>query len=685
MTSYKNILFFIFVLSAFFIGVPSAFAKIETILVANDNILSLNEPAKVKMCFTYGDIGSWANYGGHAYRYIAILDVSKITTDPAQIIKATFNIDRVSNTWDDNNNYLLQRVLEPWNPSTVAWGNQPKLDSSAISPQTAPDSIFKFDITETVKDWLKNPSGNYGILIKKNVEDTSFTHNLGSFACANYPVNGAEDRPTITIESCMEDVWTCGKWSACGENGEQTRVCTKSLDCPNVDTPEKPETSQSCTPPPPACTEDIWDCEDWSACSISGSQSRSCTLTFDCSAVSSPSPAVSQNCTAPKPPAPALPQSPESPAPKETCSADTWTCDDWGACSLSGVQGRSCSRTFDCPNAVTAPPPTDQYCESQNKPQPVTPNNPVAAANQDTIIKATVKLICPLDEKKASQGSGTIIDQDGTILTNKHVIQGTAGCWVGFIDSYNDEPYFDAAQIADITRVSQSEDIALLKLKNPKKKKLVSVDINAGSNAALNLGTRITIYGYPAKFGTTMTYTSGDFSGMNGSYVKTSAIIEHGNSGGGAYLADGAFVGMPTAVIKGELNALGYIISIKNIQAWLNNKTIAFSPGTTNNYARVKSILEQTSIKKLPSFALSIPGENTDPLPIKKAPEDKKTPEAPSDTAAPAKQAPEQLEKQTTDAMTYVEPKQKFSAPATEVKQSWFQRALRWIGNIFKK
>jgi len=51
-----------------------------------------------------------------------------------------------------------------------------------------------------------------------------------------------------------------------------------------------------CTPPT-ACTADTWTCGEWSTCSADGSQTRTCTLTFDCAGVDTPSPATTQACT----------------------------------------------------------------------------------------------------------------------------------------------------------------------------------------------------------------------------------------------------------------------------------------------------------------------------------------------------------------------------------------------------
>jgi hypothetical protein len=125
-----------------------------------------------------------------------------------------------------------------------------------------------------------------------------------------------------SVPTCSEDVWSCGAWSQCSSAGTQNRTCTLTYDCPSVNTP-KPTEQQACTPPiqqtnptpndpsastPPssqssgqqptaACKKDVWSCSNWSAsCDINGNQSRSCSQTFDCPGVNTPSPATSQRC-----------------------------------------------------------------------------------------------------------------------------------------------------------------------------------------------------------------------------------------------------------------------------------------------------------------------------------------------------------------------------------------------------
>ena len=467
-----------------------------------------------------------------------------------------------------------------------------------------------------------------------------------SRACKKTNCQGGVTSPEIA-QSCVFippscTSWTYSDWSSCSSSGNQTRSINSSA--PNSCTGGSPVLSQSCTyvPPAPVCTLSDWSCSSWGACSQNSSQTRNCSKNSNCQGGIS-SPMISQSCVyvAPAPSCtsfnysnwsecssngnqtrnvtskyPSNCEGGESPKINQSCTytpsctADIWTCGAWGSCSLSGIQNRSCTKTFDCPNVQTAPPITDQYCEAPSRPaQQVPQEGSDVISNQDVIIKSTVKLLCPVDAQKASQGSGTIIDSNGTILTNKHVIAGTLGCLVGFISDFNDEPYFGERQIADITKVSPNQDIAILKIRNPQNKALPNVDITKG-NSNLRLGIKITTYGFPAKFGTKVTYTSGDFSGTDGNYIKTTAILEYGNSGGGAYLKDGTFIGIPSAVVRGELNALGYILSINTINSWLNNSSITYGDTNNNNYSRV-SVLEDIDLNKLGALKLFIPDTDT--------------------------------------------------------------------------
>lgn len=51
-------------------------------------------------------------------------------------------------------------------------------------------------------------------------------------------------------DDCTMDGWSCESWSACSAEGTQTRTCSLTYDCKNTDQPSKPTESRSCTPSP---------------------------------------------------------------------------------------------------------------------------------------------------------------------------------------------------------------------------------------------------------------------------------------------------------------------------------------------------------------------------------------------------------------------------------------------------
>ena len=365
---------------------------------------------------------------------------------------------------------------------------------------------------------------------------------------------------------------------------------------------------------------------------------------------------------------------PPTPQPTPSCWEDTWSCGSWSVCSISGIQSRSCTRTFDCPNAETAPPLSNQYCEPPNRPTPQAPpqDNFDDSSVQNSIIKSTVKLFCPFDANRAMQGSGTVIEPSGVVLTNKHVVSGTLGCLVGFIDDFNDEPYFGERQIADIVKTSLYDDIAVLKIRNLQNRQLWYIDITRSSSRP-RLGTRISIYGYPARFGTNITYTSGDFSGVEGDYYKTTAILEYGNSGGGAYLKDGTFIGIPTLVKSGQLNSLGYLLSINRVNAWLGNPgSFAQRSESSNQYSRV-SVLEDIDLNKLDALQFIVPGT-------------KDYDEAVKSAGSPTKPTPKSTPTLTTSQIQKESPSPEPTSliqPESKPKFSIIKRFFLWFANLF--
>ena len=161
-------------------------------------------------------------------------------------------------------------------------------------------------------------------------------------------------------------------------------------------------------------------------------------------------------------------------------------------------------------------------------------------------------------------GSGSIISPDGLILTNAHVVLSDAYYTVDHLiialTVAQDAPA-QPTYLAEIFQADAALDLAVLRITkdlnnnpvDPSKLNLPFVPL--GDSDKLQLGDPLTILGYPGIGGETITLTRGEVSGFTGdrvygnrSFIKTSATIAGGNSGGMATNSRNELVGVPTQV-----------------------------------------------------------------------------------------------------------------------------------------
>ncbi|UCG26863.1 MAG: Do family serine endopeptidase [Bacteroidales bacterium] len=144
-------------------------------------------------------------------------------------------------------------------------------------------------------------------------------------------------------------------------------------------------------------------------------------------------------------------------------------------------------------------------------------------------------------------GSGVIISEDGYIVTNNHVIEGSDEIEV----TLNDKRLFKAELIGR----DPSTDIAVIRIKAKNLPYL-----KYGDSDELRLGQWVLAVGNP--FNLTSTVTAGIISakGRNlgllpdqfriESFIQTDAALNRGNSGGALVSTEGDFVGLTTAIIS---------------------------------------------------------------------------------------------------------------------------------------
>jgi hypothetical protein len=113
--------------------------------------------------------------------------------------------------------------------------------------------------------------------------------------------------------------------------------------------------------------------------------------------------------------------------------------------------------------------------------------------------------------------------------------------------------------IARVLQVDESLDIAVIRVETDldgqpvDRASLNLPTVQMGSSDELSLGDPVTIIGYPSIGGSTVTLTRGEVAGFtaeegygNRAFIKTSATISGGNSGGLAANASGQLIGIPT-------------------------------------------------------------------------------------------------------------------------------------------
>jgi serine protease Do len=163
------------------------------------------------------------------------------------------------------------------------------------------------------------------------------------------------------------------------------------------------------------------------------------------------------------------------------------------------------------------------------------------------------------EQKQQSLGSGFIIDREGYIVTNNHVVENADKIRVKLSSGKE----FDAKVVGRDPKT----DLALIKIKGSDD--LHPIDM--GDSKALKVGSWVVAIGSP--FGLEQTVTAGIVSakgrvigaGPYDDFIQTDASINPGNSGGPLLNLKGEVVGINTAIIaKGQ--GIGFAIPINMAQ-----------------------------------------------------------------------------------------------------------------------
>ena len=152
-----------------------------------------------------------------------------------------------------------------------------------------------------------------------------------------------------------------------------------------------------------------------------------------------------------------------------------------------------------------------------------------------------------------SLGSGVIVDPNGLIVTNNHVIANGTDIKVALSDKREFE--------AKVLIADERTDLAVLKIDVPDEKLPV---IKLGDSDALEVGDLVLAIGNP--FGVGQTVTSGIVSALARTqvgvsdyqfFIQTDAAINPGNSGGALVDMKGELIGINTAIFSRSGGSIG--------------------------------------------------------------------------------------------------------------------------------
>ena len=226
---------------------------------------------------------------------------------------------------------------------------------------------------------------------------------------------------------------------------------------------------------------------------------------------------------------------------------------------------------------VNAPAPKIEVTEAAgNEPLDSDEQNNIAVyrKNIGSVVNVTSRAVA-LDffyglVPQEGQGSGFILDHDGHILTNYHVIADAQRIEVTL---HNRKKYR-----ATVVGQDRSQDLAIIQIKAP--------DLNPmtmGDSKNLQVGQKVYAIGNP--FGLSGTLTSGIVSSIRqvqepdgviiDEAIQTDAAINPGNSGGPLLNSRGEVIGINTMIASnpgvGQSAGIGFAIPINTAKAVLND------------------------------------------------------------------------------------------------------------------
>jgi S1-C subfamily serine protease len=176
-------------------------------------------------------------------------------------------------------------------------------------------------------------------------------------------------------------------------------------------------------------------------------------------------------------------------------------------------------------------------------------------------------LFMGMNRTEEGSGSGWVLDDQGHIVTNHHVVAGSDFVSVTLSDSKQPFP-------ARVIGLDPPNDIAVLKIDAPRE---LLRPVSIGNSNTLRVGQKIIAIGNP--FGLERTMTAGIVSALDRplrsktgrmmkNIIQIDAALNQGNSGGPLLDSEGKVVGMNTAIatLTGENTGVGFAVPVDTIK-----------------------------------------------------------------------------------------------------------------------
>jgi S1-C subfamily serine protease len=252
-----------------------------------------------------------------------------------------------------------------------------------------------------------------------------------------------------------------------------------------------------------------------------------------------------------------------------------------GAAALGRLGAHTTVETFAAPNSAGQ--------IMQSAPKGALTVNQIYRRNAPGVVQITSTSVVavPMDpffgdlvpqqrQEERSLGSGFVIDKEGHILTNYHVVQGAEKVKVSFSNG--------ASLDAKIVGTDPSTDLAVIKVNAPER---ALKPLQLGDSDTVQVGDPVVAIGNP--FGLSRTATAGIVSALQRPItapnnftidhaIQTDAALNHGNSGGPLLDARGEVIGVNSQIDTGGTNqgnvGIGFAIPIntaKNVVAQILN------------------------------------------------------------------------------------------------------------------